>query len=427
MKFWLYRLITYLLGPLLPLYLRYRLRHGKEDKLRLGERLGHAGFPRPAGPLIWIHAASVGESTSVLPLIQALAERYPTLNILITTVTTSSATLMAKKLPERAFHQFVPIDHPSAIRRFLKHWQPKAAIWVESEIWPNMIYETHRSGCQMTMVNARMSARSFEQWKKHRNLLVPLLDCFDAFYPQSMVDAERLESLGAQGIEYLGNLKYDGAPLPIDSKATGELLGMIGDRPLWLAASTHHGEESACAQVHRVLKELYPELLTIIVPRHAHRGKSIASLIRNEHSLTVSRREKKEPIRPETDIYIADTMGELGIFYRLAGIVFIGGSLVPHGGQNPLEAARLDCALLYGPHMENFSSICRDLEVAGAAKRVASVTSLEEHVDTLLRNQEQQGQMAQAALSLLEKQGGVVEKLIEKLAPALNKLAEKQA
>lgn len=419
---WLYRVVTWLASPLLRLVLWWRKRLGKEHPTRIRERLGKSALPRPDGPLLWVHAASVGESTSILPLLQRFSERYPALNMLVTTVTTSSAKLMGKKLPERAFHQFAPIDQPQVIRRFLKHWRPDYALWVESELWPNMVLQTRKSGCEMVIVNGRMSQKSFQHWLRLRGLAVRLLDCFSHIFPQSEQDARHFKQLGAQSVEYVGNIKFDAPPLPSDPKVMGELIGMIGARPIWMGASTHAGEEAILAEVHLVLRELHSDLLTIIVPRHASRGAAVSLLLR-ERGLKVALRSRQEPITEETDVYIADTMGELGVFYRVAGIVFIGGSLVAHGGQNPLEAARLDCAVVYGPHMENFRAICQELETAKACVPVTSLTALQETIDELLRNQEKQERIAQAALKMLEEKGSVVEALVEKLSPALDRVA----
>jgi 3-deoxy-D-manno-octulosonic-acid transferase len=418
----LYRYLTYLLGPLLLLYLSYRRRIGKEPDLRRGERLGKAELPRPEGPLLWIHAASVGEAASVLPLITELCERYPSLHILLTTVTLSSAELMERKLPERAMHQYAPIDHPRAVRRFLKHWKPDLALWVESEFWPNMIRQTFRRNIRMVLINARLSQRSYDRWMRFRKTLAELLHCFSIIFPQSDKDAARFEKFGAGRLEMVGNLKYDADPLPADSKAMGTMITMLGGRRLWLAASTHPGEEPQIAQAHSVLKELYPDLLTIIVPRHAARGAAIADELQSTR-LSVALRSRKEEISDSTDIYIADTMGELGMFYRMAGIVFMGGTLVPHGGQNPLEAIRLDCAVIYGPHHENFSAICQELEQAGAALQVANITALEEAVDHLFKDQESQELMAKKGLELLATKEGVVQRIIAALADELQKIA----
>lgn len=414
----LYRFISKLITPLLPLWLRKRVRAGKEDKLRYREKLGVISLNRPDGKIIWIHASSVGESLSVLPLIEAISDHAPKANILVTTVTKTSAQLLENKLPENCIHQYAPVDTPRAIRRFLKHWQPSLALFVESEIWPNMIMQTHATGCEMRLINARMSRRSFERWRKFPAIITRLLDCFEVIYPQNTKSADFFRDLGAQDVKHLGNLKYDAPPLPADPKASGEIISAIGGRHRWLAASTHAGEEIIAGRTHKVLREIHDDLLTIIVPRHNHRGESIAAELKAQ-GLAVARRSQYDPITPETDIYIADSMGELGIFYRISGIVFIGGSLVPHGGQNPLEAARLDCALIIGSHMENFPAIIADLIRHDACIRVDGENDLRLAVEELLHNTDKQEELAEAAFEAVKREGGAVEKIIMEIQPAL--------
>ena len=413
-----YYALSCVVRPFLGLWLRLRCRIDKEDPRRLREKLGHAAFTRPQGELVWIHAASVGEANAILPLLQRLSDEYPKLNILITTVTRTSAELVQRKLPERAFHQFAPLDSPFIIRRFLKHWKPSLAMWVESELWPNMIHQTRRFGCKMLLVNARMSAHSYARWKKLPAVIVRILDQFDRIYPLNERSQEYFRQLGAQDIKSIGNLKYDATVLPADPKASGEIVQMVGGRPRWLAASTHKGEEEMVAQVHRVLKEIHPSLLTMIVPRHRHRGGDIAETLRQK-GLIVAQRSRKEPITEETDIYIGDTMGELGIFYRIAGIVLVGGSMIPKGGQNPLEAARLDCALVFGPYMDNFPAIQADFVKENACMIVRDIVQLEEAIEELLYHHEKQEALAEAALKLVESRRGALEALLVELQPYL--------
>ncbi|MDG1287342.1 MAG: 3-deoxy-D-manno-octulosonic acid transferase [Rickettsiales bacterium] len=417
----LYRLASWAATPLLPLWLRFRVHKGKEDPLRYQEKLGRIAMSRPEGKLIWIHASSVGESLSVLPLIEEISKRKPGVKLLVTTGTKTSAHLLENKLPDNAIHQYAPIDSPRAIGKFLKHWQPALALFIESEIWPNLITLTHKTGCDMRLINARMSRRSFERWKKFPAGIIPLLDCFEAIYPQNTKSADHFRELGAQGIKHLGNLKYDAPPLPADSKAAGEVISAVRGRPLWLAASTHAGEETMAGNVHRILREIHEDLLTIIVPRHNTRGENIATELR-AMGLKVACRSKKDPITSETDIYLADSMGELGIFYRIAGIVFIGGSLIPHGGQNPLEAARLDCAIILGPHMDNFPAITADFIRNDACMRARNEAELCEAVEELLHNHDTQETLAEAANETVKREGGAVEKIITELSPALEAL-----
>lgn len=415
-----YRLLTVLLMPFIYLYLLKRRAVGKEHPARMGERFGKASFPRPQGALVWIHAASVGEAHSIAPLIRRLTEQFPQANVLLTTGTVTSAQLMDAKLPERAYHQFVPVDAWPAVARFLNHWKPDVAIWTESELWPNLITLTESSGCAMVLLNARMSPKSYGLWTRLEGVIRPLVRAFDVICPQSEEDARHYARFGARNVQMLGNLKHDVPPLPADSKAMAALLGQIGDRPVWIAASTHSGEESLIAEAHGKLRNDHPSLLTFIAPRHADRGPKIAAELAEKGCAAVLR-SRGEAIDENTDIYIADTMGELGIFYRIAGIVFVGGSLVPHGGQNPLEPARLDCALITGPHTHNFTAICNELEERAALLRVQNVSELVTEVGLLLRDHGRQERVAHAALALaLEKQG-----VLDRVFAALNPLLEK--
>ncbi len=417
----LYRAASWVATLFLPFWLRRRVALGKEDALRYTEKLGDIALARPKGKLIWIHASSVGESLSVLPLIKQVKRVVPNAAILVTTVTLTSAKLLEEKLPDGVFHQFAPVDTPHALRKFLKHWKPSLALFVESEIWPNMIRMTHATGCEMRLMNARMSQNSFNQWQKARSSIVKLLDCFKVIYPQNTKSADYFKALGAQLIKHVGNLKYDAPPLPADSKAAGEVMLAVGNRARWMAASTHEGEEMMAARTHKVLREIHDDLLTIIVPRHNSRGADITRDI-EKLGLVVAQRSKKHAISDATDIYIADTMGELGIFYRIAGIVFIGGSLVPHGGQNPLEAARLDCAIILGPHMENFPAITADFIRADACLRVQNESELKQTLEELLYHHERQEALALAAAETVAREGGAVERIIADLAPTLEAL-----
>lgn len=419
-----YKALTRNFLPLIMLYLWWRHRRGKEDPVRFRERLGHASKPRPEGKLVWVHAASVGESLSVLPLVEKLLSAYPNIHVLVTTGTVTSAALLEKRLPARAFHQYAPVDSWPVVLRFLKHWKPDIALWVESELWPNLIMETHVMGCPIALLNARMSERSFKRWS-YAPVAVSayrLLECFRFIFPQSEEAAERFIQLGAGEVRVLGNLKYDAPELPVDDKELDSLRAVIGERPVWLAASTHPGEEEQLAAVHRQLKEKYPQLLTILVPRHAARGDAVAHLLR-AYALHVAQRSKREPITPATDVYLADTMGELGLFYRLSPIAFMGGSLVNHGGQNPLEAARLGCAILYGPAMFNFAEVCAQLERQEASLPVGNAGALTEALERLLADPAMQKTLAQAAQTVAESARGVTDAVLSALAPLFTEIA----
>ncbi|MEJ2121580.1 MAG: 3-deoxy-D-manno-octulosonic acid transferase, partial [Alphaproteobacteria bacterium] len=379
----LYAAAAWVLGPSVRVVLMLRRARGKEDAARLPERLGTAGLPRPEGPLIWLHGASVGEALSALPLIDRLLAGDATRSVLVTTGTVTSARLMAERLPDRAFHQFAPVDLPAAVERFLDHWRPDLALWLESELWPNAVRAAAKRKVPMVLVNARLSARSYRRWRAVPGFARSLLGAFELCLAQSPADADRFAALGATRAESVGNLKYASPPLPADAAALTALNTMIGARPVWLAASTHPGEETIVAEAHRKLRARHPTLLTIIAPRHPGRGAAIATELASA-DLKVARRSTNEPITAETEIYLADTLGELGLFYRLAPIAFVGGSLVSHGGQNLLEPAQLGCAILHGPAVFNFEAIAGAMKDAGASERVFDAGSLAAAVDTLL-------------------------------------------
>ncbi len=417
----LYRGATVAAGPLIGLYLRRRRARGKEDPARFGERFGVAGRARPPGPLVWIHAASVGESVSVLPLIDRLLARRADLSALVTTGTVTSARLMAERLPPRALHQFVPIDRPDAVARFLDHWRPDLALWTESEFWPNLMTETARRGIPRVLVNARMSAGSFARWRRFPGLIAPLLAGFDLCLAQNEAEAARLRALGARRVEAPGNLKAAAPPLPVDAAALEAMRAALGARPRWLAASTHPGEEEIVAEAHRALAARRPDLLTIVAPRHPERGPALAEMFAAA-GLAVARRGAGEAPEPGTAVYLADTLGELGLFYRLADVVLIGGSLVPHGGHNLLEPARLDCALLHGPHMTNFADNADAFAEAGAAETVAAAAALARAVATLLDDADERRRRAEAGARIARAGARALDRIEAALAPYLDAL-----
>ncbi len=419
----IYRFISTAIGPIIDLWLMHRRKIGKEDPKRYSERLGHPGFPRPSGSLVWVHAASVGEIMSVLPLINNISKNHNDINILITTGTVTSAKLVEGRLPERTFHQYIPIDKPIAVKRFLSHWKPDLALWVESELWPNLIIETNKTGCPMIQINARISIASFDKWQRYKGLAKEMLSCFSLSLAQSEEDKERLATLGAKNAKYTGNLKFDAPALPADPAETGKMVNMTGDRPIWIAASTHNGEEEKIAVVHKKLQEKHDSILTIISPRHPERGSEIKKALSNA-DLSVSLRSDGDEVTDNTDIYIANTIGELGIFYRLAGIVFMGGSLVKHGGQNPLEAARLECALITGPHTGNFSRIYLELEQNNAILRVSDMSDLADKIDELLTNHDKQQELALTILELMKSKEGVINIFLDELAPYIKPLSK---
>ena len=418
----LYSALTWPLAPMAMVYLAQRRKRGKEHPIRFRERRGISGGIRPDGPLIWIHAASVGEATAVLGLIEHLLDTRPDLEILVTTGTVTSARLLESRLPPRARHQFVPADLPSWTARFLDHWRPDLALWVESELWPNLVFAAHARRIPMVLVNARLSARSYGRWRRWPGLIGPILRAFDLCLAQDQAQAERFRSLGARRVAAVGDLKAAAPALPFDSSELSHLRGAIGSRPVWLAASTHAGEEKVAARVHRDLAAPYPGLLTIIVPRHPARGDAIEAMLAGQ-GLRIARRARGEPVTCDTQVYLADTMGELGLFYRLAGIAFVGGSLVAKGGHNPFEAARLGCAVLHGPDMSNCAAMAAALAAAGAAEAVSGAAALAQSVSALLADRRLRAERAAAAARVAAAGLGILDAVLERLAPWLDRVA----
>jgi 3-deoxy-D-manno-octulosonic-acid transferase len=410
-----YRLASILASPLVKAYLGRRLKRGKEDPARLSERFGMASQPRPAGRLIWIHAASVGETLSILPLITRICAAGP--QVLLTTGTLTSAQLVAQRLPSGARHQFVPIDIASAVTRFLDHWQPDLAVFCESELWPNLIGESHRRAIPVGIVNGRMSARSFKTWRRlprfAHALLGPLAFCL----AQSLEDTAHYAKLGAKA-HSIGNLKYDNAALPFDSGEAETFRKTIAHRPVLLAASTHPGEEAILLRVYAKLREDFPDLLLILVPRHPERGAELAVLIA-ESGQVLAQRSRSMALTRKTQIYLADTMGELGLFYGIADLAIIGGSLEPIGGHNPIEAARAGIPILTGPHFHHFSAVFEGFLAAGAAMQATDEADLLNIARTLLKDAAARAALATAASAFIKTQEGALERSFAHLAPYL--------
>ncbi len=398
----IYRVASRAAEPVANIALKRRLRSGKESEERIGERRGVATTARPDGKLIWIHGASVGESLSILPLVGSLKAHMPDANFLATTGTTTSATLMAERLPDDAIHQFVPLDHPDFVRSFLDHWRPDAAIFVESEFWPNLILLTRQSTPFMALINGRMSPKSFGDWKSQPNAIRFILSSFDLLLGQDLQNAERLKTLSGRDIHMFGNLKNAAPPLPADIDEIERLRKQLGARMCWLASSTHPGEEEIIIAAHQQLASEFPGLLTIIAPRHPKRGEEIAELVKKAGA-TAAARSRHDSITEDTDIYIADTLGELGLFYRVSDIAFVGGSITPKGGHNPLEPARLGASILHGPETFNFVETYTEMRNAGGAALVRNDRELASAVRRLFNDEKTRRAMAAAAQKTAER------------------------
>ncbi len=398
-----------------------RLDAGKEDPDRIGERRGIAGMDRPAGDLIWFHAASVGESLSLLELIRRMSEERPDLHFLVTTGTVTSAQVMAARLPPSAFHQFIPVDALPYVRRFLDHWRPTLAVWTESELWPALIVETKARSIPMVIINARMSKTSHDRWRFLRGMVRSLLDRFDEAHVQDDLTASYLRHLGLPGnrLHVTGTLKEGAAALPCDEVERTRLARHLNARPTWLAASTHEGEEDKILDAHKRALRVNPRLLLVLVPRHPHRGDEIAELI-ERHGCRFTRRSAGDLPDPETAVYLADTLGELGLWYRLAPISFVGGSLEPIGGHNPFEPAALGSVILHGPYVSNFADIFQRLAEAKAARLVSSPDSLATAVNDLL-NPDRAAEMAHAAWEVCSAGAEVTDKALDMLFDHLDR------
>ena len=383
----LYRTFIFLATPFIRILLWVRRRKGKEDAVRYPERLGYHLPRRPAGRLIWMHGASVGECLSMQPLIHRLLDKNPDLHILITSGTVTSANLMQKRLPDRAFHAYIPVDLTGAVRRFIHHFHPDAVLWFESEFWPNLLTEINRAKIPLVLLNGRISDRSFARWQRLPWLIHPMMRLFTFVFGQTPEDARRLKILGATDTVCVGNLKSAAPPAPFDEQELEHLLRAIGKRPCWVGGSTHPNEEEQMARIHTCLLNDFPNLLTISAPRHPERRDEIKQTFERA-GLTVSVRSRGEQLTDETQVYLADTLGEMGLIYRLAPIVFVGGSLVPFGGQNMLEPMRLGRAVFIGPHAFNFRDIVRNAKADSALVEVPDETILADGIRNLLTHPE---------------------------------------
>ncbi len=409
----LYRLATGALSPFIPGLLRSRAAKGKEDPARLAERLGRASRPRPDGTLIWLHGASVGETLSMLPLVERLKAERPDATLLVTSGTATSAALLAERLPAGAIHQYVPIDTPGAAQRFLDHWRPDLVVFVESELWPNLLLGAKARGARLALVSARITEHSARGWKRFGALARTLLGAFDLILPQDGVSGERLKAIGGR-VDGYANLKLTGAALAFDPQALAALKTAAGERKILLAASTHPHEELLISSAVEVGGR---EPLLVIVPRHPVRGPALAESLRAAGK-RLAQRSANEPLTPDTEIYLADTLGELGLFFALADLVVMGGSLVPDiGGHNPLEPARQGKPVIYGDHVFNWVDVYIALGAGGV--RCETEDDLIASIDRLLDNDEARLLMGRCALAAAQVEDGVLDRVWAQLEPLL--------
>lgn len=403
--------------------LNERLAAGKEHPTRMSERMGVTTLERPEGDLIWFHAASVGEAASLLELLRRLERKRAGVRLLVTTVTVTSEQFLAERLPDGCLHQFAPVDVRPWVDAFLSHWRPDLAVWTESELWPATLWETRRRGTAMLLINARISSRSFRRWRALRPVARRLLGFFDAILAQDDLAGRQLLALGAdpERLRVVGTLKEGSAPLEHDEDERVRLARAIDGRPVWLAASTHSGEEAMVVAAHRAARRSTPMLTLILAPRHPDRGDAIAADLRAQ-GFIVAQRSRGEALGADTEIYLADTLGEMGLWYRVAPVSFVGGSLVPVGGHNPFEPAQLGSAILHGPHVRNFQDAYARLRAGGAAVEVADADALAAALVRTL-SPDVAAAMAEAGWRLCSDGAQVTDQVLEEVCARLDRAA----
>lgn len=406
-----YRGASSALGAFAGAWLRQRAREGKEDPARVNERFGRYAQARPEGRLLWLHAASVGESGVALALIEALAARDPALSFLVSTGTRTSADLVARRAPARTMHVYAPLDRIDAVRRFYAYWRPDAGVFLESELWPNLLLLGQARGARLALVNARMSPKSLRRWTRWSAAGRRLLGAFAVVTAADARTAAALTQLRKSDVPLRGNLKL-AAPAPhVEPGARAALAAEIGARPMWLAASTHEGEDEIALAAHAKLRTETPNALLVIAPRHPERGEAIAELAGG-----APRRSRFEPIK-HAPVYVADTLGELGLLYDLAPVALVAGSLRPElKGHNPIEPAKLGAAILTGPHVESFQDVFDQLFAAGGAAIAGDADAIATNVARLWRDES-------ARMAQLDAASGVAAQGAEAFADTVAQLA----
>jgi 3-deoxy-D-manno-octulosonic-acid transferase len=415
----IYQIFSTIILPFLFFYILNRKKKSKEHPHRFLERFAITKIAKPQNcQLFWVHAVSVGESNSAWVLIENLLKFSPNINILFTSTSTTSAQIIEQKILQnelfknRVIHQFLPVDSYFIVQKFLNHWRPRACIFVESEIWPNFIYCARKKAILSFLINARISQKSASHWLLLKKLGFNIFDYFSTIFAQSLQDKNLLQNLTKNNIFYEGNLKSQNSKLEVDVQKLQELNTQIGGRKIWLCASTHQGEEELILSTHQRLKKQFPDLLTIIVLRHPNRAGKVCELLRD---IKFSQRSKNQNITESTEIYLVDSLGELGTFYSLVNFAFIGGSLLKIGGHNPFEAIQLNCVVISGSQVFNFAEIYQDLQQKNACEIVKNVDELYEIVQKFLRNPNEIISYNVNPQKAIEASQNTSQKIIEKL------------
>ena len=376
---YIYRLAINLIFLISPIIIIYRIFKKKEDPRRFLEKIGK--FKKNLNNnVIWFHGSSVGEILSVIPLIEKLEKRKNIKKILITSNTLSSAKILKKLRLKKTFHQFFPLDANFLVEKFLNNWKPKAVFFIDSEIWPNMILRIKEKNIPLILLNARITKKSFQKWSFINNFSKKIFSKFDLCLSQNDATSNYLKFLGSKNIKKIGNLKFSESRSQLKYKSNFEIKKLLKKKKIiFIAISTHNGEELLCAKVHDSLKKKYKNIVSIIIPRHIHRAKEIKKEL-NLIGLNVYLHSSNKLLRDDTDIYLVDTFGETKSFLKFSKIAFMGKSIHGYGGQNPIEAARLGNKIIHGPNIENFVEVYRFLEKQGISTQIRSYKDLEKLV-----------------------------------------------
>ncbi len=410
----IYKVVSYLIYPLVILLLALRVKKGKEDPLRYKEKLGFSKVKRPSGKLIWFHAASIGEFNAILPIIKSIAEEFPSLNILVTTVTITAAKIAQNNLPKNAIHQFAPLDCYNIVSRFIDYWQPNLVIWTESEFWPNMLMLCKKRA-KLLLINARLSQKSFAKWNLVKPLAKFILDSFSLILAQSQETKLLLEQLDVKHVEYVGNLKFIAANFVFNLDEVSKIKSQIKNRVVLMAASTHSGEEEMFAQLQQDLKVKYPQLLSIIAPRHPSRREEVLDVFK-QFKLKAVTRSSGEAVTDDTDILLVDTIGEFGLFFRLSEIACTGGSW-HRIGHSFIEPAKLGNLIIFGSRMDNSREVADDFLARGGAIEANTVADLERIVAAYIESPTSFNHFKEQGEKLVDEMNEVKEKALLAIRP----------